>query len=220
VGASLFGMLDYRAHKLYWLISLPFRLTARIIFFATIVVGIVIAQATTFSIPIKIVIAYASVEAIGLVVLLTIVWGMTSVLNRIFFFLVDVVPAHGDNVQEAKAIALTGRYFELNKKYETDIENWTYEDTNEFVSLANWRQRLFFPLKDRLRRLVPELQRIYYETGTQPGDLGGYKIAAIRESLPGGKISRFEKAIANTQTFNALVAFAIVVAVITWWNQG
>jgi hypothetical protein len=215
----MFGMLDYRAHKLYWLISLPFRLIARIIFFATILVGIVITQATTFSIPIKIVIAYASVEAIGLVVLLTIVWGMTSVLNRIFFFLVDVVvPAHGDNVQEAKAIALTGRYFELNKKFETDIENWTYEDTNEFVSSANWRQRLFFPLKDRLSRLVPELQRIYYETGTQPGDLGGYKIAAIRESLPGGKISWFEKAIANTQTFNALVAFAIVAAVLIYLN--
>ena len=214
----MFGMLDYRAHKLYWLISLPFRLIARIIFFATILVGIVIAQATTFSIPIKIVIAYASVEAIGLVVLLTIVWGMTSVLNRMFFFLVDVVPAHGDNVQEAKEIALKGRYFELNKKFETDIENWTYEDTNEFVSLVNWRQRLFFPLKDRLRRLVPELQRIYCETGTQPGDLGGYKIAAIRESLPGGKISWFEKAIANTQIFNALLAFAIVAAVLTYLN--
>jgi hypothetical protein len=88
------------------------------------------------------------------------------------------------------------------------------------LSLANWRQRLFFPLKDRFRRLVPELQRIYSETGTQPGELGGYKIAAIRESLPGGKISWFEKAIANTQTFNGIVAFVIIVAVITWWNQG
>jgi len=68
-------------------------------------------------------------------------------------------------------------------------------------------------------RLVPELQRIYYETGTQPGGLGGYKIAAIRESLPGGKISWFEKAITDQQTFNALVAFAIIVAFITWWNQ-
>jgi hypothetical protein len=66
--------------------------------------------------------------------------------------------------------------------------------------------------------LVPELQRIYYETGTQPGELGGYKIASIRENLPGGKISWFEKTITNQQTFNSLVAFAIVAAVLIYLN--
>jgi hypothetical protein len=211
-------MLDYRAHKLYWLIALPFRLIARIINFATILIGIVIAEATTFSVPIKIVIAYVSFEAIGLVLLLTVYWVMTSVLNRIFFFIVDVVPAHGANAQEAKTIALTGRAFELNKKFETDIENWTYEDTDEFTSLYNWRARLFFPVRDRMASTVSELQRIYYETGTLPRDLGLAKVMAIRESLPGGKVSWFEKAITQA-IFNSIVAFAIIAVVVTWWNQ-
>ena len=214
----MFGMLDYRAHKLYWLIALPFRLIARIMYFATIFVGIGIAQFTSFSIPIKIVIAYVSFEAIGLVLLLTVYWGMTSVLNRIFFFIVDVVPAHGANAQEAKAIALTGRAFELNKKLEADIENWTYEDTDEYVSLSNWRTRLLFPVKDRLVRVVSELQRIYYETGTQPRDLGVSKITAICESLPGGKRSWFEKAIVSPQIFNSALAFVIIAAAIAFLN--
>jgi hypothetical protein len=105
----MFGMLDYRAHKLYWLISLPFRLVARIIYFAAIFAGVAIAQLTSFSIPIKIVIAYVSMEAIGIAVYLIVSLGLSSVLNRLFFFLVDVVPAHGTNADEAKAIALMGR---------------------------------------------------------------------------------------------------------------
>jgi hypothetical protein len=219
MGASLFGMLDYRAHKLYWLISLPFRLINRIMFFVVIFVGIAIAQSTSYSVPVKIVIAYASMEAIGIVAYVTILWWMASALNRFFLFLVDVVPAHGANAEEAKAIALSGRAFELNKKFQTDIENWTYEDTEELASLTNWRARLFFPTRDRLEATVSKLQDIYYEFGKQPRDLGASKIAEIRESLPGGKPSWFEKAIVNQQIFNALLAFAIVVAVIAWWNQ-
>ena len=215
----MFGMLDYRAHKLYSLISLPIRLIARIIYFALILIGIVIAQLTSFSIPIKIVIAYVSMEAIGIVTFLFINTALASVLNRIFFFLIDVVPAHGVNAEEAKAIALMGRSFELTKKFDTDIENWTYEDTDELASLTNWRARLFFPVRDRLERTVSELQRIYYETGTLPRDLGVSKVAAIRESLPGGKETWLEKAIVNQQIFNSLLAFAIVVAAIIFLNQ-
>jgi hypothetical protein len=112
-----------------------------------------------------------------------------------------------------------GRTFELSKKLETDIENWTHEDTDEFVSLMNWRARLFFPVRDRTARTVSELQRIYYETGTQPRDLGLRKITAIRESLPGGKETWFEKAIVNQQIFNGLLAFAIAVVAIIFLNQ-
>jgi len=32
-------------------------------------------------------------------------------------------------------VALTGHAFDLNKKFETDVENWTYEDTDELASL-------------------------------------------------------------------------------------
>jgi hypothetical protein len=118
------------------------------------------------------------------------------------------------------AIAMLAFGFELNKKLETDIGNWTVDDTDEFASLTiNWRARLFFPVRDRFRRTISELQRIYYETGTQPRDLGVSKITAIRESLPDGKVSWFEKAIVNPLLFGFLRAFAIVVIVIIFLNQ-
>jgi hypothetical protein len=55
------------------------------------------------------------VEAIGIVVYLIVTRGLASLLNRFFFFFVDVVPAHGDTAEEARAIALMGRTYEINK---------------------------------------------------------------------------------------------------------
>jgi hypothetical protein len=72
--------------------------------------------------------------------------------------LIDVLPAHGADTEEAKAIALTGRVFELSKKLENEIENWTRDDTKELVSTMNWRARLFFPIRDRMENTIVELK--------------------------------------------------------------
>jgi hypothetical protein len=32
----MFGMLDYRAHKLYWLLTLPLRIIARLVFLCAV----------------------------------------------------------------------------------------------------------------------------------------------------------------------------------------
>jgi hypothetical protein len=53
-------MLDYRAHKLYWLLALPFRVIVKILFLAVIFVAILTAQSAAYGKPIQIVIAYAS----------------------------------------------------------------------------------------------------------------------------------------------------------------
>jgi hypothetical protein len=34
----MFGMLDYRAHKLYWLLTLPLRIIARLLFLLAVAV--------------------------------------------------------------------------------------------------------------------------------------------------------------------------------------
>jgi hypothetical protein len=36
----MFGMLDYRAQKLFWLLSLPLRLLARLAFFGNVLLAI------------------------------------------------------------------------------------------------------------------------------------------------------------------------------------
>ena len=53
----MFGMLDFRAHKLYWLLTFPFRLTNWVILFAAIV-GIIVARSTPYAWWAKIMIAY------------------------------------------------------------------------------------------------------------------------------------------------------------------
>jgi hypothetical protein len=136
------------------------------------------------------------------------------VFNRVFFWLIDVVPAHGTDAEEAHMIALSGRTYELNKKFETDIGNWTYDDTDELLSRLPWRVRLFFPVKPRMRRVVQELQLVHEETGKQPRDIGQREVEKIRNELPNGKISWLEKMIGMQWAFNALVALAVIVIVI------
>ena len=54
----MFGMLDSRAHKLYWRLTFPFRLTNWVILFAAIPVGIIVARSTPYVWWAKIMIAY------------------------------------------------------------------------------------------------------------------------------------------------------------------
>jgi hypothetical protein len=212
--AALFGMLDYRAHKLYWLICLPFRMAATISFYIVIVVAIVIAQSTSYSVPVKIAIAWVTMEGISMVLFL-VIWGLIFwAIKRIFFWVIDVVPAHGANAMEAREVVLTGRAFELGKKILNDIENWDYDDTCELVSKMNWRARLLFPVKQRLENAIAELHRIHEETGKQPGDLGTKAVAEIREQLFHGQISWLEKALIYQPVFNSIVGFVLIVLAI------
>ncbi len=165
-------MLDFRAHKLFWLICLPFRAIAKISFYAVVLLAIVIAESTSYSAIAKIAMAYLVMEGIALALSLVVWKGLFWAIKSTFFWLVDVVPSHGANIDEAHAIVLTGRAFELNKKFENEIENWTFDDTREMISHMNWRARLFFPVTKRLAITVSELQRVHAETGKQPRDIG------------------------------------------------
>lgn len=190
--------------------ALPFRLVNWLVYFAAIFIAIIIAQRTSYSVPVKIVVAYVILEGILLVALLFVFTPVGWALKRLFFFLIDVVPAHGDNAAEAREIAFSGRLFELNKKLESDIENWTSDDTDEYVRLANWRVRLLNRAWGRLDYGVWELKRIYDETGQQPRDVGLSKINEIYARSPEGKPSWFEKAIVSNWAFNALMGFTII----------
>jgi hypothetical protein len=140
----MFGMLDYRAYKLYWLIGLPFRIVLRILFFIVIAIAIGIGHWTGYPILVQIVVAYIAMEIIAIVV--GLVWTLLIVmpLEKIFFWLIDVVPSRGKDTEEAKDIVRSGPIIWLSKKLMNDIGNWTYEDTEAFVKCLNWRARIFF----------------------------------------------------------------------------
>jgi hypothetical protein len=211
---SMFGMLDYRAHKLYWLLALPFRVIVKILFLAVIFVAILTAHSTANSKPIQIVIAYTSF-LVGLNLLNLILLLITSAFTHVFFWLIDVAPSHGADIEEAYGIVLFGRAAELVNKFDTNIDGWTYADTRELVSRTiDWRTRLLFcgTVMQRAAALVQELRTIHGRTGKQPRDMGQSEIEKIRNQLPNGKPSWCEEIVGPL--FPTLVALVLIVAII------
>jgi len=138
----MFGMLDYRAYKLFWLITLPFRIAARLAFFVIIGIAIFIGHRTGYHVLVQMVIAYVAFEAISWV--FSYLWALliATPIAKAFFWVIDVVPSRGENMEEAKLIANVGPMVWLNKKLMNDIGNWTFDDTQEFAKCLGWRARL------------------------------------------------------------------------------
>ncbi|MGP0060291.1 MAG: hypothetical protein ACLPID_13490 [Beijerinckiaceae bacterium] len=216
----MFGMLDYRAHKLLWLLLWPFTILTKLTFFAVIAAAIIIAQNTAYSTVVKVVIAYVVCELMLAVVSL-IVLASHWMFKAVFFWLIDVIPAHGSTPEEAHAIALRGRATELALKWDRDISNWTAEDTHEYVSLMNWRARLFFGgrIRTRMQRVTTELRRIFADTGTTPTALGVAGVVEAQKRVPGGEVSWFEQALVSQHIFNSIVAIILIVLVIAYAPQ-
>jgi hypothetical protein len=171
----MFGMLDYRAHKLLRLINLPIVLIVRLLFFANVAISVLIAERTQYGLLLKSVVAYISFEVIGLL-LFAVVAFLTWLIRRMFFWFIDVVPARGENEEEAKEIVLKGRIIWLTKKLTSDIGNWSWEDTDDFVSQINWRARWLFKFRERFAKRVAILKQHYKETGEQPKDISPDKV--------------------------------------------
>src|SRR5208337_837408 len=126
-------IFDYRAHRLRWLVSLPFRAILTLSFYGALIAAIEIALSTSYGTLVKIVIAYFVFELIA--ILLSLIFGfLIRSVNFILFQFINVVPIIGANDEEAQFVVANGpRYFYLEKKLRNEIENWTPADTNELA---------------------------------------------------------------------------------------
>ena len=101
----MFGMLDYRAHKLFWLLCLPIRLAWRAFYFIFIAIAVSIGIWTGYPPLGQMIVAYVAFEGMflvfGLLWLVLITWPV----DKFFFWVVDVMPARGEDTEEAKEIA-------------------------------------------------------------------------------------------------------------------
>jgi hypothetical protein len=131
----MFGMLDYRAYKLFWLLNLPLRLALRIIYFILIAIAIWIGIWTGYQPPLeRIIVAYVAYEGISFVFGILWVVLITLPVDKIFFWIVDVIPARGENTEQANAIVRKGPIVWLSYKMWNHIDEWTFEDTDAFAS--------------------------------------------------------------------------------------
>jgi hypothetical protein len=201
----MFGMLDYRAHKLYRLLSLPIVICGKLASLLAVVLGIVIAMQFAYGFLARFAIAYVSMEIIaGLFGLLYafVMW----IFSAIFFWMVDVIPARGTDEEEARTIVKQGRLVWLGHKLEREIQNWTPEDTRGFVSALNWRARLLFDARKRFEGRLARLQQHYHRTGLQPGEIPRAEVEQIVGDQPGW----FEKAIVVQHFFNSVIGACII----------
>jgi hypothetical protein len=159
-------------------------------------------------------IAYVSFELILIIVSLLWLIPLGSV-KGVFFWLIDVVPARGADQIEAREIAEKGRIVWLAKKLNSDIENWTYDDTKDFVSLLNWRARLLFDARKRFEQRLRILIEYKEDTGREPGSLTSKETKELLGHLDPGW---FETLIVNNHYFNALTGLMIIVVILNAWR--
>jgi hypothetical protein len=209
----MFGMLDYRAHKLRWLLLLPVKLLQFLGICVLGFVAVMMARSTQYSVPVKIVIAYVGLEVTAAILLYLLWRPLGWVIDRVFFWLIDVVPARGADADEARGIVRFGRLFELEKKLCTQIEDWTPMDTREYVTLCtNWRAR-FFPVRERVERTVAELKHMYAVTGQRLKPEDKAKTMPEIHKRLGIAPKWLEKLIVPRQWFNSIIAFLVITLV-------
>jgi hypothetical protein len=202
----MFGMLDYRAHKLLWLLCLPLRLLVRVSFFLNVGLAIFIAQWTEYQIPLKLLVGLVAFEGVGMLILG--LWGIVFwAVNSAFFWLIDVVPADGADADEAREVVLKGKIIRLVKKLVDDIGNWSRDDTRAFVSIINWRAKYFFNAKERFETRVRRLKQRYEETGVQPREWPQSEVKELTADL---ELNWFENLIVNQSFFNSILGFSLM----------
>lgn len=163
---------------------------------------------------VQIIVAYAAMELIALIFALLWLALITLPVDKAFFWLIDVIPSRGEDVYEAKEIARKGPVIWLMKKLMNDVDNWTFEDTEAFVPIMNWRARLFFDERSRFLKRVKVLQEVHYDTGKEPSSLGEVEITKLLKPY---QMNWFQRVIANEQGFNSIVGALIIIAVIGNW---
>jgi hypothetical protein len=170
----MFGMLDYRAAKLFWLLTLPIRFVAWFMPWLSIALAVLVASErfSDYSWWARIGIALATYFITNLVIhliLTSIVW----CLKQGFMWTIDVVPSKGADPKEAEAVVLGGKFYLTRMKLRHHIEQWTDEDTAYMARQAPWRVRPFFQKQtvERFKERVRVLKENYERTGKQLADL-------------------------------------------------
>jgi hypothetical protein len=197
----MFGMLDYRAHKLLWLICWPLAFVNLVLGYGAVVAS---AFYVRFELPsyhplLRIVIAWV-VAQLALLVLAILLAVCIFTVKRVFFWLIDIVPAHGADADDAKEVVLQGPSFALYKKLETSVDDWADKDTDALVHSMKTRTALF----------VHHLQKACWKEGKQPWQLPKTIVDDVRKLA--GKPSWL--AVTNPYIFHGALTLVVIAVIV------
>lgn len=146
----MFGMLDYRAHKLYWLFALPLSVINWLMAIIIIMASCVWVLSLVDNIVLRFLLSYIVME-IG-----TIIFGLfwTHVIVRcykaVFLFFIDIEPFDGRTIEQAREVLEYGKTAIILQKPHSKIT----DDDFDFLLKNNWMGRIFFSDKIRRRQYI------------------------------------------------------------------
>ena len=168
----MFGMLDYRAHKLYKVLVFPFTLVLSL--FAILglpIISYLIAAHFTSQRIIQLLLAVVICFLIG-IPWFFVVKMLVAIPIAIFNFLIDPVPADGRNKEEAKIVVHAGQNGIAALELEKPASEWSDEAIGTLATM-NLTSRLFqYEIRKRFYALRdhyithPELSQNDYNTRT------------------------------------------------------
>jgi hypothetical protein len=184
---GMFGMLDYRASKLYRLLAFPLKLTSFLIEHVIVIISVVLTGYYTSAF-INYLANLASSQknagvanflnnyevllfshfAVGIVfyLIFSLIFGaiwlvaVARLFDKLFFYIIDVVLAEGRSYEQSMGVVKGGDIVRLLLKLQVP-ETWTDSDTNEFIRRHPIIVRILYgeDIRSRYDRLIPILKK-------------------------------------------------------------
>jgi hypothetical protein len=202
----MFGMLDYRAHKLYRVLVYPVSLA--LLMFEIVCLPI-IAYLIAINYASKLVLQF--LLAFVLLFLLEIPWFFVvkivmAVPVGIFNFLIDPEPADGRTKEEAKMVVASGDKAIWLLKSRRPASEWTDEDIDDFAKIS-----IFF--RGTVRQRLYAVREYYIDNP----DVAQSEYATKRFLKEAGlSISWLETVVTNPLVRTIALEFSVLFLVFTW----
>jgi len=165
----MFGMLDYRAHKLYVIL---FGIPLFLVTWALIIGRPALAYLISYSYfenEIGEVFAAIALTILFELVLIPVALGLPKLVNFIFTLIADVIPANGRTQDEANSVVWGGDKAITVLNLSKHPREWTEESIENAASL-DWIQSLFYGRKvtERIRFIKDKYTELEREHGSYP----------------------------------------------------
>tara|TARA_R110000796_G_C14562618_1_gene435012 strand:+ start:1125 stop:1763 length:639 start_codon:yes stop_codon:yes gene_type:complete len=209
----MFGMLDYRAHKLYLIIF--FLPNLALVLFATLglpVINYSVGVALADNRALQILISLVSLVILELV-WLAIIYGLISKFYHFLFGLfVDIIPSNGRSEEEAQLVVWQGqKAITLMAFGSSHPSTWTDKLIDGFSRL-DWFQSLFYRHKVLARvNTIAE----HYKSLPSDSSFGQFQYDAIL-SEHDLNIGRLESLLCSAQVRGVIVSYSLLLYLIVF----
>jgi len=176
----MFGMLDYRAHKLYWLLSLPLGLLNWCATIAIFFASCWLASSLVTNVIARFALAYIAMQ-VFCIFFVFFCKGIVWCFDSLFYFFIDIEPADGRTPEQARAVLKGGETAILLLK---PFSKWSNADFEDTIRRMGWIARIFFPSSIRRRQQVLSKKAKERATEGNPeiNDLSDYEIKNLMKT--------------------------------------